>query len=752
MNQDEELKKLRASLNLLAEKQAMMQQELGKLNRQVEEFAGISKPVAEVKTPVQVMTPPAAEELLNRNPEVKSGKTGIAGLERFIGVNLVSFSGIIILLAGLGIGINYAIQHGLLAPLVRFILGYVAGLLLIGAGLRFLSRYKSYASILLNGGMAVLYFNTYAAAGYYNFFPQWLAFAVMFILTAITVFIALRLDNQYTAIIGLVGAYGIPFLVGSESGAYWILPAYTIIINCGVLYIGFRKNWKVLNYVAFGMSWILFIAWLNVSDGERVYQITALIFSTLFFLIFYLLVLAYKLIRNETFQVGEVIVLLLNSFIYYLASLGIVRDLGDYAGMFTAGNAVLHGMVILIVYRRGIADKAFYRFLMGIFLAFLTLAIPMQFDGEWVCWLWALESLALYAAGRSGKQSFYAWISLGLMILASLALLVSWQRHYMLFPEQQVRVLTPFLNKAFLTSLVVITCAGVMFLLSRDREIRLQRTFGLIWTVFFLFLFYFAIRTELGNYWYSHYSQSTYEDGMYSFSVDSLALDMRHVTLFLYTVLFLGALSFLGRLRDWDESVKIIVSVMAGLVLVRYAILVLPALDDMRSMFHKGEESMFNPPVIIVHLLRYIAYGGAAFLLVFVNRVVFSFEKEQVVKSIVSLLTHFFVLYLLSYELTILVSEAGGIYNGMAVHKAGYSILWGCYALFMVGSGFLRGRSLTRITGVIFVLFVACKVLLFDLSGLSTRLRILLLISLGVVMLIIAFVYQKNAAGKKGEV
>jgi uncharacterized membrane protein len=597
--------------------------------------------------------------------------------------------------------------------------------------------------------MVVLYFNTYAAAGYYRFFPPELAFIIMFFLTALTVIMALRLDIQYTAIIGLVGAYGIPFLVGSESGAYWILPAYTIIINGGVLYIGFRKNWKVLNYVAFGMSWILFIAWLNVNDGERAFQLTALLFSTLFFLIFYLLVLAYKLIRNETFQAGEVIVLLLNSFIYYLASLGIVRDLGDYAGMFTAGNAVLHGLVILIVHRRGIADRAFYRFLMGIFLAFLTLAIPMQFDGEWVCWLWALEGLALFVAGRSGKQPFYAWISLGLMTFAALALLVSWQKHYMLFPEQEISLLTPFFNKAFLTSLVVCGCTGIMYFLSRDREIKLQRTFRLIWMIFFLFLAYFAVRNELGNYWYSHYSQSVYEEGMYSISVEHSAVDMRHVSLFLYTVLFIGVLSLLSRLRDWDESVKIIVSVLAGLVIVRYAIVVLPALDDMRPMFHRAEESLFNPPATVVHLLRYIAYGGAAFLLVLLNRLVFSFEKEPVIKNILSLLTHFFVLFLLSYELTILVSEAGGEYNGTAVHKAGYSILWGCYALFMVGLGFLRERSLTRITGVIFVLFVACKVLLFDLSGLSTGLRILLLISLGVLMLIIAFVYQKNAGGKR---
>ena len=154
--------------------------------------------------------------------------------------------------------------------MTRIILGYVAGLILLGFGVKLKDKYENYSAVLVSGAMAVMYFITYFAYGFYDLMPQFIAFGLMVLFTVGTVIASLKYNKQVIAHIGLVGAYAIPFLLSRDSGNAAILFTYIAIINAGILILAFKKYWKLLYYSSFLLTWLIYFVWYAES-----YQIDA---------------------------------------------------------------------------------------------------------------------------------------------------------------------------------------------------------------------------------------------------------------------------------------------------------------------------------------------------------------------------------------------------------------------------------------------------------------------------------------------
>ena len=144
-------------------------------------------------------------------------------IEKFIGENLINKIGIIITVIGVAIGAKYSIEHDLISPLTRIILGYLVGAGLLGFGIKLKQKFENYSAVLVSGAMAIFYFITFAAYSFYNLFPQGMAFALMIVFTVFTVVAAINYNRQVIALIGLVGAYAIPFLLSEGSDEVLVL-------------------------------------------------------------------------------------------------------------------------------------------------------------------------------------------------------------------------------------------------------------------------------------------------------------------------------------------------------------------------------------------------------------------------------------------------------------------------------------------------------------------------------------------------
>jgi uncharacterized membrane protein len=257
-----------------------------------------------------------APTTINIQPEVPSSTSfadkfkreniSKSDFEKFIGENLISKIGILILVIGVAIGAKLAIDKGMISPLTRIILGYLVGVGLIGFAIKLKAKYTSFSAVLLSGAIAILYFITYAAFSYYSLIPQSLTFALMVIFTIFTVIAAIKYNKQVIAHIGLVGAYAIPFLLSDGSGKVAILFSYMAIINIGILVIAFNKYWKSLFYASFALTWIIFLGWRIPLANELSYLKISLLFSGIYFVTFYITNLAYKVIKKETFKISDV--------------------------------------------------------------------------------------------------------------------------------------------------------------------------------------------------------------------------------------------------------------------------------------------------------------------------------------------------------------------------------------------------------------------------------------------------------------
>lgn len=281
---------------------------------------------------------------------VKSAK---ADFEKFIGENLISKIGIIILVLGVGIGAKYAIDNNLISPLTRIIVGYVFGFGLIGLAIKLKAKYLNFSAVLISGGMAIMYFVTYFAYATYGLIPQLAAFVLMVMFTAFTVAAAFAYNRQVIAHIGLVGAYAVPFLLSSDSGNYLALFTYMAIVNSGILAISIKKNWTPIFYTAFIFTWAIFYGWYVSKFDPLQHLYVGLAFVTIFFGLFFATMAAQKTVHAETDENENLISALINGLVFYLFCFAISSTVTtlDRTWVFFSFLAISTAAILLVSFR-----------------------------------------------------------------------------------------------------------------------------------------------------------------------------------------------------------------------------------------------------------------------------------------------------------------------------------------------------------------------------------------------------------------
>jgi uncharacterized membrane protein len=76
-------------------------------------------------------------------------------------------------------------------------------------------------------------------------------------------------------------------------------------------------------------------------------------------------------------------------------------------------------------------------------------------------------------------------------------------------------------------------------------------------------------------------------------------------------------------------------------------------------------------------------------------------------------------------------------------YKLGITILWGVYSLAMIVLGIWRKNKNLRIGAFVLFGVTLTKLFLYDLSSLNTISKTIVMVSLGILLLIISFLYNK---------
>lgn len=340
-------------------------------------------------------------------------------LENFIGLKLIHIIGIIVLVIGLSIGVKYAIDKDLISEGMRIGLAYGAGLILCLLSARLKSKYHLFSAILFSGGMASVYFTTYGAFVYYSMMPFSIAFIIMILLTVFVVYQALVYNHEEIALLGLVGAYAIPFLISKNSDKPELLFLYITVINIGIIYLGIKRPWKNVGRIAQAVTWLLFLAWAatryNVKD-----QWVGYLYMVVFYLLFVFNALSGKISRKVKLQKENFYQLLLNNLALYIGSLFISTPSMNVhsLALVTFINAIVAAILAAVLYsvwkekQSSLITGAFAFFLFILFIAF-------QWTGLTVTFLWLLVALLLFAAGVMRKLKI---LRMGAIVLLGITL------------------------------------------------------------------------------------------------------------------------------------------------------------------------------------------------------------------------------------------------------------------------------------------------------------------------------------------
>lgn len=753
-------KELLEKLDKLISKQELISGEITQLRDEIAAFQSPSESKEEAEPVSKIAeVEPAKPEVKKASikPKVNRPPAGGINFEKFIGENLISKIGIVIMVIGVGIGAKYAIEHQMINPLTRIVLGYLVGVALLVFAIKLKDKYESYSAVLLSGSMAIMYFITFAAYSFYELIPQMVAFALMLVFTVFTTLASIKYNQQVIAHIGFVGAYAVPFLLSDGSGNAVILMSYMTIINAGILAVSIKKYWKSLYYSSFGLTWIIYSViygtQLTVSDDIT----TLLSFLTIYFLTFYGVFIGYKILEKEKFLKMDIVLLLANSFIFYGIGYDILSNHPDgekLLGVFTLVNAVIHFGVGMYLNKQKLADKNLFYLVLGLVLTFITIAIPVQLDGSWVTLLWAGEAVLLFWIGRTKEIPIYEKLSYALMFLAFISIFQDWSKAYNHYYEgNEEGWLTPILNIQFASSILVIAAFAFINYVARDKRFRqavpdtklLGRIANIAVPAFLLIILYYAFANELGNYWHQLFQKSYIS---LPFSDDSSSYQSHYnyglkkfgmVWQINYSLLFFSILSFINIWKIKNKQltwVNLVLNTLAILMFLSSGLYLLSTLRDLYINQHLAE--YYNRGWFYLGI-RYVSLTFMGIMLFAMYRYCRQSFHQLKLGMYFDLLLHISLVWILSSELIHWMD----LYHSTQSYKLGLSILWGGYSLLLIALGIWKHKKHIRIGAIALFGITLLKLFFYDIAHLNTISKTIVFVVLGALLLVISYLYNR---------
>jgi uncharacterized membrane protein len=183
--------------------------------------------------------------------------------ERLVGGRLLIWLGGIALVLAAIFLIRYSIEVGLITPAARMVGAGLFGLALLGAGEwaragRFADDPRI-AQALVGAGVAVLYATVYGTHVLYALIDSRTAFAGMAAVAVAALGLSLR-HGVPTAVMGLVGGFLTPLLVGDPQASVAPLLVYLALLDLALFALALRRGWTWLAAAATVLSFFWTVA------------------------------------------------------------------------------------------------------------------------------------------------------------------------------------------------------------------------------------------------------------------------------------------------------------------------------------------------------------------------------------------------------------------------------------------------------------------------------------------------------------
>jgi len=371
------------------------------------------EPVAKVEVPVveRKLIPPKSTQPeptepvpTQQKPTQSTPKTS-KDLEFRIGGMWLNRIGVVAVVLGMAFFLKYSFENDWIGPTGRILLGILSGIVMMFLGEKLHKRYPGYAQGLIGGGSLAMFFSIYAGYQFYLLIPPFVAFSFMVLIMLYTVFMAVRKDSRAIGILGIIGAYMAPFLVGSENPSLWLLYAYLILLTLGVLGVSIYKKWVVFQYLSFIFNQLIFaFMWMAVTWGYAYENFVApsYLFLCANFFIYLGIVSVYNIRTKRKSTRWDISLILMNGFLFFAWSADVLEYtfVMDFMGFYVVFIALVYLYLGKMAYQLHKEDKGQVYSLFLLAFVLITLAIPIQFSDASVGLGWLVEAVGLAYMAR----------------------------------------------------------------------------------------------------------------------------------------------------------------------------------------------------------------------------------------------------------------------------------------------------------------------------------------------------------------
>ncbi len=388
------------------------------------ETVTVKEPERKPEIPETVIIPPQPKRVAVPKPKKERKQVNY---EKLIGENLFGKIGIFILVIGMGFFVKYAIDNNWINEVLRTVLGFTVGAVLIGLSWFLRKKYHAFSSVLAGGGFAVFYVTVAVAFHYYGLFSQTGAFIILVVCTVLMSGLAVLYDRRELAIVALVGGFVAPFLVSSGSGNYAVLFTYVFILDMGMFVLSLYKKWGELPIACFFLTWLtlgLYLLNINLGNTGNVQLIHLQIFAVLFYLVFQASVAPIVRINRERINQLLLGVIVLNNFVFLYFGLTLhwsMHYTDNYAGLITALAALVNIATYLWMRKRGERFPFLQQTFVWLALIFVSITIPIQLEGSMITVFWASEMIMVVLLYLRFKLKAYDVFCVLLFTLALLS-------------------------------------------------------------------------------------------------------------------------------------------------------------------------------------------------------------------------------------------------------------------------------------------------------------------------------------------
>lgn len=643
-------------------------------------------------------------------------------LEIVLGTKWLNWVGMVMLLFGVGYFMKYAYDNAWIGPKGRLTIGVIASFAALVLGERFRRKQWPVLFQAFSGGaLAALYLCVYFSFQVYHLSNQGIASFLAIVVTAFAVALAVAYNSITIEILALAGGFLSPVILSTGENHPYAFFTYIAILNLVAIATAVYRRWRLIDLLCLFGTIVMYVGWALKFYAPDQMQ-PALIFTSLFYLMFLLIPTIHGLINRLVQDAQGIMMILAACILSFLSYFSILYPTYRYSlGFIAIAQALLVFLVFYVWIKRVGKSGATGASLLSIALGLVTIAIPIQLELYGIPVAWAMEGVVLTYVGMRLKNNIpkiAGFIALGLSIMGLFYRL-----------PLHTRAFTPVFNVAFgsWSFVVAVICLAAYLWWNYEKEPRKEdgessRTrVATILALIVVALVTFLLNMELVDFWQRDYmgpNQSVYQ------SVCLLVLWI--------TFAMSNAVLVTKRVakRGWDKN-------WLAFSILYYLGAFIAFLFSL-SAFYEGPN----------HRMPFVNIGfacGLAFVLSLVHGgLLWRGVRQAATGDVMESVAHAALAVLLALEL-----NRWGSFSEVVTQKVSInliSVAWALQAFLLILIGLAKSRPLLRYLGFALFALAIGKILLIDTSELEKVYRIVSFIGCGLLLVAAGYFYQRYSA------